>query len=309
MIVVDNIVLVEGRIDSSSVEPKVLVDRIVDDFSKLGPTDAPPIDRSKKEMLLPEVDVHTSKLTLEGGGSGDIQQLKEDVSFESVINEVEQGSTDKESARVVEMDDGISESEPIEVIDEDGHEVVEKEPVDPVEMEDDFLVDQGEGSKEQHILVEDTAHIEVPESVLAKGTPQEDQQDEKEQVHTESIGAASPNNQVSAADIATSGSIELPPFIVPPTPGLKEDQQVQMMTIVIRSTGDKTRDELRMRMLHGVITSYPGNDRFAFHVFVQGRGYLLEFPNCTIGLCPELIDRLSTFVGIENVRVDPIMFQ
>ena len=82
-----------------------------------------------------------------------------------------------------------------------------------------------------------------------------------------------------------------------------------MMTIVIRSTGDKTRDELRMRMLHGVITSYPGNDRFAFHVFVQGRGYLLEFPNCTIGLCPELIDRLSTFVGIENVRVDPIMFQ
>ncbi len=64
-----------------------------------------------------------------------------------------------------------------------------------------------------------------------------------------------------------------------------------------------------MRMLHGVITSYPGNDRFAFHVFVQGRGYLLEFPNCTIGLCPELIDRLSIFVGIENVRVDPIMFQ
>ncbi|HUV91965.1 MAG TPA: hypothetical protein VMV80_02670, partial [Anaerolineales bacterium] len=87
------------------------------------------------------------------------------------------------------------------------------------------------------------------------------------------------------------------------------DHQVQMMTIVIRSTGDKTRDELRLRMLHGVITSYPGNDRFAFHVFVQGRGYLLEFPNCTIGLCPELTDRLSTFVGIENVRVDPIMFQ
>jgi DNA polymerase-3 subunit alpha len=176
-------------------------------------------------------------------------------------------------------------------------------------MGDDFLVDQGEGSEEQHILKEGTAHVEVPESVLAKGTSQEDPRDDSEQVNSDSIGAASTNHQVSAADTAPSGSIELPPFIVSPTPGLKEDQQVQMMTIVIRSTGDKTRDELRLRMLHGVITSYPGNDRFAFHVFVQGRGYLLEFPNCTIGLCPELIDRLSIFVGIENVRVDPIMFQ
>ena len=309
MIVVDNIVLVEGRVDSSSVEPKVLVDRISDDFSKLGPADAPPIDRSKKDMLLPEVDVHTSKTTLEGGGSGVIQQLKEDESFERVKNEFEPGSKDKEIAQVVEMDDGIAESEPNAVIDEAGQEVVEKEPVDPVEMEDDLFVDQGEGSKEQHILGEDTAHIEVPESVLAKSTSQEDQQDDIKQMNTESISAASPNHQVSAADAAISESIELPPFIVPPTPGLKEDQQVQMMTIVIRSTGDKTRDELRMRMLHGVITSYPGNDRFAFHVFVQGRGYLLEFPNCTIGLCPELLDRLSIFVGIENVRVDPIMFQ
>jgi DNA polymerase-3 subunit alpha len=248
-------------------------------------------------------------MTLKGGGSGVIQQLKEDESFERVINEFEQGSTDQESARVVEMDDGIAESEPNAAIDEEGQEFVEKESVDPVEMEDDYLVKQGGGSEEQHILVEDTVNIEVPESVLAKGVSKEDQQDENEQVLSDSIGAASPNHQVSAADTAISGSIELPPFIVPPTPGLKEDQQVQMMTIVIRSTGDKTRDELRMRMLHGVITSYPGNDRFAFHVFVQGRGYLLEFPNCTIGLCPELIDRLSTFVGIKNVRVDPIMFQ
>ena len=309
MIVVDNIVLVEGRVDNSSVEPKVLVDRIIDDFSKLDPGDAPPIEESKKEMLLPEVDVHTSKMTLEGGGSGVIQQLEEDESFKRVKNEFEQGSTDKESAQVVEMDDGIAESEPKAVIDEEGHEIVEKEPIDPVEMEDDYLVEQGGGSEEQHILGENTAHIEVPESVLTKGTSQEDQQDDNEQVHTESIVPASPNNQVSAADIAASESIELPPFIVPPTPGLKDDHQVQMMTIVIRSTGDKTRDELRLRMLHGVITSYPGNDRFAFHVFVQGRGYLLEFPNCTIGLCPELTDRLSTFVGIENVRVDPIMFQ
>jgi len=309
MILVDKIVLVEVRVDSSSVEPKILADRIVDDFSKLGPGDAMPINGSKKEMVLPEADFQTKKVTLESGGNGDILQIKEDQSFECVKDEFKKVSTYIESNQVMESDGGLAEREPNAVISEEQQEIVEKEPVGPGEVEADYLVKQGGGNEKQHILGEDTAHIEVPESVLAKNTSQEDQQDDYEQVLIESDVPAPPKNQVSVTDIATSGSIELPPFIVPPIPGIKEDHQVKMITIVIRSTGDITRDELRLRMLHGVITSYPGNDRFAFHVFVQGRGYLLEFPNCTIGLCSELIDRLSTFVGIENVSIDPIMFQ
>ena len=70
-----------------------------------------------------------------------------------------------------------------------------------------------------------------------------------------------------------------------------------MLTIVLRSTGDKTRDVLRLRRIHGIMTTYPGNDRFAFHVFERGRGYLLEFPNHTIGICAELSTRLSALLG------------
>ena len=82
-----------------------------------------------------------------------------------------------------------------------------------------------------------------------------------------------------------------------------------MITVVFRTTGDKTRDVLRLRRIHGIITSYPGNDRFAFHVFERGRGYLLEFPNHAVGFCPELHARLAALIGAENLRVEKITFQ
>jgi hypothetical protein len=101
--------------------------------------------------------------------------------------------------------------------------------------------------------------------------------------------------------------IMLPPYLISPVPGAGE--QVRMITVVLRSSGDKTRDVLRLRRIHGTVMSYPGNDRFAFHVFERNRGYLLEFPNFTTGVCQELISRLQFLVGPDNVRVEPITFQ
>jgi hypothetical protein len=110
------------------------------------------------------------------------------------------------------------------------------------------------------------------------------------------------------AEKAPERPIMLPPYLVPP-PTTSQGEQVQMVTLVLRSMGDKTRDVLRLRRIHGTVMSYPGNDRFAFHVFERGRGYLVEFPNFTTGVCPELIAKLQFLVGAENVRVEPITFQ
>jgi hypothetical protein len=84
---------------------------------------------------------------------------------------------------------------------------------------------------------------------------------------------------------------------------------VYMITVVLRATGDKTRDVLRLRRIHGTIMSFPGKDRFAFHVFERGRGYLVEFPNFTTGMSNDLVSKLRMLVGGENVRVEPITFQ
>jgi hypothetical protein len=89
----------------------------------------------------------------------------------------------------------------------------------------------------------------------------------------------------------------------------EKDGEIRMLTVVLRSTMDKTRDVLRMRRIHGIITSYPGDDRFAIHVFERGHGYLVEFPNFTVGICKELLDKLTHLVGSENIRVESILFQ
>jgi hypothetical protein len=88
-----------------------------------------------------------------------------------------------------------------------------------------------------------------------------------------------------------------------------EGEAIHMITVALRPTEDKTRDVLRIRRLHGTLMSYPGSDRFAFQVFERGHGYLVEFPNFTTGLCPELLSRLQLVVGSENVRVERIMLQ
>jgi hypothetical protein len=82
-----------------------------------------------------------------------------------------------------------------------------------------------------------------------------------------------------------------------------------MITVILRPTGDKTRDQLRMRRIYRIVFGYPGNDRFAFQVYEYNRGYRIEFPNLTTGWCLELIQKLSFLIGPENVKVEPILFQ
>ena len=96
--------------------------------------------------------------------------------------------------------------------------------------------------------------------------------------------------------------------IVPPITG-ESSEDVHMITIILRPLADKARDKLLLRRIFGIMISTPGNDRFAFHIFEKGRGHLLEFPNLTTGLCPDLIGQINDLVGNENVRIEPIRFQ
>ncbi len=97
-------------------------------------------------------------------------------------------------------------------------------------------------------------------------------------------------------------------YMTPTLPEVGNTGQVRMLTVVLRASSDKTRDVLRLRRIHGMIMTYPGDDRFAIQVFEKGRGYLLEFPNFTTGITQELLDRLHGLVGVENIRVDLITF-
>ena len=97
---------------------------------------------------------------------------------------------------------------------------------------------------------------------------------------------------------------------LPPTAlGKFLDGEVKMVTVILETTGDRQRDALRMRRVHGLLTSYPGNDRFEFLLFEASRRYQVDFPSSTTGYCPELHAQLTSMLGEGVIRVETLRLQ
>ncbi|MBK9006004.1 MAG: DNA polymerase III subunit alpha [Anaerolineae bacterium] len=91
----------------------------------------------------------------------------------------------------------------------------------------------------------------------------------------------------------------------------EEDQKhpPKQVTVMLRSTGDKERDRRRIKTIYGTLISFHGRDRFSFQIFENGSGHLIDFPNDTTRVCPEMLDRLKKLIGEESWRVEEITFQ
>ncbi len=72
----------------------------------------------------------------------------------------------------------------------------------------------------------------------------------------------------------------------------------------LHATGDRLRDKLRIRRVHGALIAYPGDDLFALRIFEEKRSYLIEFPNSSTGINDELLARLREIVGEGNIHVE-----
>jgi len=88
-----------------------------------------------------------------------------------------------------------------------------------------------------------------------------------------------------------------------------KDHPPRQITITLRPTGDRDRDKRRIKTLHGNLTRFHGKDRFSFQIFENGKGHLIDFPNDTTRICPELLENLRKLMGEENWRVEEITFQ
>jgi DNA polymerase-3 subunit alpha len=89
-------------------------------------------------------------------------------------------------------------------------------------------------------------------------------------------------------------------------PSWWEGPEPCLVTILLRSSGDRLRDARRMRQIHGLLASFPGSDRFAFKVYEASRRYNLEFPSYTTRYSPELHRSLLRIVGDQSVEVSPL---
>ncbi len=116
-----------------------------------------------------------------------------------------------------------------------------------------------------------------------------------------------PSSDASSARVQSSAPRR--PAVYPPPMSEENASPPRLITIILRSTGDSRRDKLRIKRVYGTLISMPGNDRFSFQVFENGRGYLIDFPNDTTRICPELLERLRRVLGEETWRIEEILFQ
>jgi DNA polymerase-3 subunit alpha len=119
-------------------------------------------------------------------------------------------------------------------------------------------------------------------------------------------GRAAPTPSGAANGVSrTSARREARPVAGVVTPAANEPPR--RVTVTVQASGDKDKDRRRMKRLHGLLVSYPGQDQFEFSVQdYNERSYLLRFPNDTTGFCPPLERQLQELLGEGMVAVQPL---
>jgi DNA polymerase-3 subunit alpha len=303
LIQMDKIILVEGRVDSQGAEPKVLVDNVSTEFSMVTSVNTQP---DYLEYTAPEEPGWDELEPYHPPAAHRVQ----DAPAES-----------RPGFRIAQepINPPPGKIGPRSNQDDDAPPPPDAFPPD-WDHASDNLYDSVSLVMEMEVRVveSDSSAAEVesePDSTDAQAGPDAPPAASPAELVSPTTAVAAPTTSplVNTQDNSKLGAQDQSRFVgymVPPSATIEDnDGTVRMLTIALRSTGDKTRDVLRLRRIHGMITTYPGNDRFAFHVFERGRGYLLEFPNFTFGLNPELFERLKGLLGAENLRLETITFQ
>jgi DNA polymerase-3 subunit alpha len=114
---------------------------------------------------------------------------------------------------------------------------------------------------------------------------------------------------VESNPVVTPAIVHTPSIYVPLVKEEDTKTPPRQITVILRSTGDHERDKRRIKTIYGTLISFHGRDKFSFHIFENGKGYLMDFPGDTTRICPEMLARLQKLLGEESWRVEEITFQ
>lgn len=78
----------------------------------------------------------------------------------------------------------------------------------------------------------------------------------------------------------------------------------RILVVRLKSSGSKSRDIRKIRQVYGVLTSIPGNDRFAFICQENGDSVRMDFPNDRTHICESLTRELDGIVGKMNISIE-----
>jgi DNA polymerase-3 subunit alpha len=241
----DGLVIVDGKVDATSADPKILVDSI----------------KTLSEEDLAKVDV------------GAVPKIEPPV-YRSTVSEIpmEEPGQDYESSFDGEV------------------------PPPPLEPDDWHLMPPPMDSNRGTEVVAAVVEVAAPVAVL-------------EQPVAQSI-----ETMVLEKPIPTANPLaEMPPMIISPrgadSPLRRPQVETKMVTVILKSTGEKERDVRRLKRVHGLLRAAPGSDHFCLMIHENGFRHFLDFPNDTTGANADLLDKLVELVGSENVQVDNVRLQ
>jgi DNA polymerase-3 subunit alpha len=289
---VGQIIIVEGKVDTGSTPPKILVDTVRTEIKILEPLDANASPQAKPKpvpnlevLSQPKPDSHVKDLKI-NSTQPKPQVNKPEAIKPTVLQPVKQAA-EKQPAYSVERD----------VIPPAKNDFDDMPPP-PDNFPDDWDT-QWQPSFDEVVIAakpepkfkkseEITPPRPVVETVSVEPMPDERDQDDA----------------AREAVVTSLKSIYIPL-------AKEEDQKhpPKQITVMLRTTGDKDRDKRRIKTIFGTLISFHGRDRFSFQIFENGSGYLIDFPNDTTRVCPEMLERLKKLIGEESWRVEEITFQ
>ena len=282
---VGQIIIVEGKTDTGSTPPKILVDTIRTEITILEPLDASPLLAGKPTVATPQQAVPQSKpgpvtnVTYQSTQPKPIASQPKQPPTPQPVNQVSEKSADYVAPKVVEKKNEFDDMPP-----------------PPDNFPDDWDT-QWQPSFEEAVIAS------KPEPKFKKSDevtpPQLMTETASVEVHDVEKDEATPEAVLAS----------LPPIYIPIPKEEDQKRPPQQVTVILRTTGDKERDRRRIKTIYGTLISFHGRDRFSFQVFENGSGYLIDFPNDTTRVCPEMLERLKKLIGEESWRVEEIMFQ
>ncbi len=265
-----NIVVVEGKADVDSSPPKILVDVIKTDFNLITSADEKPVT--------PAFQPATVKIPPpQAGGARGGQAAESPPAFQSALPRAQGG-----------IGGGMAEPAPVYAAEDEYYPDLNDDISPPP---DDFPLDWDDliPAEEFNAAAKSSPPTETPPAVV-----------KREQAEAAREAAPPPITETQMRELAP---------ILPPAETHDPDHPPSLITVFLRPNGNQERDRRRLKNIYGVLISFPGQDKFSLQIFEGEKGHLIDFPNDTTRICPEMLARLKTVLGSEDWRVEEITYQ
>jgi len=298
MLVVGDIFIVEGKVDSNSNPPKILVDSVRTDFElkvsldKQGP--APPRPEAgspAKTTPAPVAAKAPTPQVAESTPTYDVEPEWDDIDLPPPPDSFPPGwdeawQPDFEVANIAaRQEPKFKGDEPVTL----PPEVVPAPAPEPEAVE--------------------STKAEIGEAAPKEGPETGGETAFKDDTSPKPAPEAGSGMVVQAVEAAVDSVAKLPSLYAPIAQTDDSSRPPQQITVLLRPTDDHNRNKRRIKILHSTMISFKGRDRFSFHIFEEDQGHLIDFPNDTTRVCPEMLTRLKNLIGEESWRIEDITFQ